>query len=193
MRVGRGIGSGKGKTGGRGGKGQKARSGVAINGFEGGQMPLHRACRSAASTTSSASRLQRGRSRPHAGLRSTPASSTPRPSSTPRRWSAGVIRRVGRRALCSAGEIEGQAHVRSRRRLQGAIEARSRRRAARSSSRRPRSLKPDKARKATPAAVPVPGRIRNPAGCRKPTFAGRTFGPRSERIWHRQPNNLQPI
>src|ERR1700709_67841 len=41
MRVGRGIGSGKGKTSGRGGKGQTARSGVAINGFEGGQMPLH--------------------------------------------------------------------------------------------------------------------------------------------------------
>src|ERR1041384_5832823 len=42
MRVGRGIGSGMGKTGGRGGKGQTARSGVAIKGFEGGQMPLHR-------------------------------------------------------------------------------------------------------------------------------------------------------
>ncbi len=41
MRVGRGIGSGKGKTGGRGQKGQKSRSGVAIKGFEGGQMPLH--------------------------------------------------------------------------------------------------------------------------------------------------------
>ena len=41
-RVGRGIGSGKGKTGGRGQKGQKSRSGVAIKGFEGGQMPLHR-------------------------------------------------------------------------------------------------------------------------------------------------------
>lgn len=40
-RVGRGIGSGKGKTGGRGQKGQKSRSGVSINGFEGGQMPLH--------------------------------------------------------------------------------------------------------------------------------------------------------
>jgi large subunit ribosomal protein L15 len=40
-RVGRGIGSGIGKTGGRGVKGQKSRSGVAINGFEGGQMPLH--------------------------------------------------------------------------------------------------------------------------------------------------------
>ena len=41
VRVGRGLGSGVGKTGGRGGKGQTARSGVAINGFEGGQMPLH--------------------------------------------------------------------------------------------------------------------------------------------------------
>ena len=42
IRVGRGIGSGKGKTGGRGVKGQKARTGVRIKGFEGGQMPLHR-------------------------------------------------------------------------------------------------------------------------------------------------------
>ena len=41
-RIGRGPGSGKGKTGGRGIKGQKSRSGVAINGYEGGQMPLHR-------------------------------------------------------------------------------------------------------------------------------------------------------
>jgi len=41
-RVGRGIGSGKGKTGGRGVKGQKSRTGVSIKGFEGGQMPLHR-------------------------------------------------------------------------------------------------------------------------------------------------------
>ncbi|WP_119462819.1 50S ribosomal protein L15 [Rhodospirillaceae bacterium SYSU D60014] len=42
MRVGRGIGSGKGKTGGRGVKGQTSRTGVALNGYEGGQMPLHR-------------------------------------------------------------------------------------------------------------------------------------------------------
>lgn len=41
VRVGRGIGSGKGKTGGRGVKGQKSRSGVAIKGYEGGQMPIH--------------------------------------------------------------------------------------------------------------------------------------------------------
>src|SRR6187399_3761501 len=42
FRIGRGIGSGAGKTGGRGGKGQTARSGVRIKGFEGGQMPIHR-------------------------------------------------------------------------------------------------------------------------------------------------------
>src|SRR6185437_10944703 len=42
VRIGRGIGSGLGKQGGRGGKGQTARTGVAIGGFEGGQMPLHR-------------------------------------------------------------------------------------------------------------------------------------------------------
>ena len=42
VRVGRGIGSGKGKTSGRGGKGQTARTGVAMNGFEGGQMPIYR-------------------------------------------------------------------------------------------------------------------------------------------------------
>ena len=42
FKIGRGIGSGKGKTGGRGGKGQTARSGVRIKGFEGGQMPMHR-------------------------------------------------------------------------------------------------------------------------------------------------------
>ncbi len=42
MRVGRGIGSGKGKTAGRGVKGQKSRTGVSVKGFEGGQMPIHR-------------------------------------------------------------------------------------------------------------------------------------------------------
>ena len=42
LRIGRGIGSGMGKTGGRGGKGQTARAGVRLRGFEGGQMPLHR-------------------------------------------------------------------------------------------------------------------------------------------------------
>ena len=79
MRVGRGIGSGKGKQAGRGGKGQTARSGVRIKGFEGGQMPLHRRLpkrgfnppRPARSTTRSISGAF--------SARSTPASST-RPS-----------------------------------------------------------------------------------------------------------------
>ena len=53
-RVGRGVGSGRGKTSGSGHKGQKARSGVSINGFEGGQMPIHRRLLSGASTTFSA-------------------------------------------------------------------------------------------------------------------------------------------
>lgn len=58
--VGRGIGSGKGKTAGRGGvKGQKARTGVAIKGFEGGQMPPSAACPSAVSTTTNTPRNMR--------------------------------------------------------------------------------------------------------------------------------------
>lgn len=52
-RVGRGIGSGKGKTSGAGQKGQKSRSGVAINGFEGGQMPVYRRLPKPASKTRS--------------------------------------------------------------------------------------------------------------------------------------------
>src|SRR6201990_2402123 len=58
FRIGRGIGSGTGKTGGRGGKGQTARSGVRIKGFEGGQMPLARSPpKRAFKTTKSAVKL----------------------------------------------------------------------------------------------------------------------------------------
>ena len=64
MRVGRGIGSGKGKTAGRGVKGQKARTGVAIKGFEGGQMPLHRRLPKRGFNNIFAKDLQRGRPRP---------------------------------------------------------------------------------------------------------------------------------
>ena len=68
MRIGRGIGSGKGKTGGRGGKGQTARTGVRIKGFEGGQMPLHRRLpKRGFSNTPFAMQAQRGQSRPRAG------------------------------------------------------------------------------------------------------------------------------
>ena len=65
MRVGRGIGSGKGKTAGRGVKGQKARTGVAIKGFEGGQMPLHRRLPKRGFNKPNATRAERGQSRPH--------------------------------------------------------------------------------------------------------------------------------
>lgn len=58
-RVGRGIGSGKGKTSGRGGKGQTARTGVALNGFEGGQTPCIEGCQSVASTTRFSARISR--------------------------------------------------------------------------------------------------------------------------------------
>ncbi len=67
IRVGRGIGSGKGKTGGRGGKGQTARSGVAINGFEGGQMPLHMRMPKRGFNAPNAQEVQCGAARPHAG------------------------------------------------------------------------------------------------------------------------------
>ena len=70
MRVGRGIGSGKGKTGGRGVKGQKARTGVAIKGFEGGQMPLHRRLPKRGFYNPFSTALQRSQSRAHsAGAR----------------------------------------------------------------------------------------------------------------------------
>jgi len=58
-RVGRGIGSGTGKTSGSGHKGQKARSGVSINGFEGGQMPITGGCQSVDSPTSSPRSMSR--------------------------------------------------------------------------------------------------------------------------------------
>ena len=85
-RIGRGIGSGMGKTGGRGGKGQTARSGVRIKGFEGGQMPLHRRLpkrgfKQHSSRASSTRSISAGCRR-----RSTPASSMPAPRSMRRRW-----------------------------------------------------------------------------------------------------------
>ena len=67
VRVGRGIGSGIGKTGGRGGKGQTARTGVAIGGFEGGQMPLHRRLPKRGFNKRNREGLQRDEPRPPAG------------------------------------------------------------------------------------------------------------------------------
>ena len=85
MRVGRGIGSGKGKTAGRGGKGQTARSGVRIKGFEGGQMPLHR--RLPKRGFNNIFRLEFAEiNLDRSSRRSTPSCSTPRTPSTPNRW-----------------------------------------------------------------------------------------------------------
>ncbi len=88
FRIGRGIGSGAGKTGGRGGKGQTARSGVRIKGFEGGQMPLHRRLpKRGFRNTKFQFEAERGEPRQGAGGDRRQAASTRRPRWTPRRWS----------------------------------------------------------------------------------------------------------
>ena len=132
MRVGRGIGSGKGKTGGRGVKGQTARSGVRIKGFEGGQMPLHRrlpkrgfnnTLRAQAATRSTSAGCRR---------RSTPASSTPgQPVDVEALVKAGMLRRAkdGVRLLGN-GELKAKVDFRGLRRVEVARSRRSRRPAA---------------------------------------------------------------
>ena len=110
MRIGRGIGSGKGKTGGRGGKGQTARSGVRIKGFEGGQMPLHRRLPKRGFNNIVRAEAQRGQSRPGAGGDRRRQARRRRRRSTPRRWStAGVLRRAkdGVRLL-GGGELKAK-------------------------------------------------------------------------------------
>ena len=96
IRIGRGIGSGKGKTGGRGGKGQTARSGVRIKGFEGGQMPLHRRLpkRGFRNTKLRSCKLNEvNLGRVQAAIDA--SCSTPAPRSTPRRLvKAGLMRRA---------------------------------------------------------------------------------------------------
>ena len=120
-RLGRGIGSGSGKTAGRGVKGQKARSGVAINGFEGGQMPLYRRLPKRGFNNIFAKNFTRRVARPHPDGDRRRASSTPRRRSTAEALiEAGVIRRAkdGVRLLVRR-RAEGQADLRRRRRLQG--------------------------------------------------------------------------
>ena len=122
IRVGRGIGSGKGKTGGRGVKGQKARSGVAVNGFEGGQMPLHRAPAEARLQQPVRAPGSRTRSISAASSRrSKPASSTPaRPVTIEALVAAGVISRQaqGRRQDPRRRRTQGQARLRGVRRVE---------------------------------------------------------------------------
>ena len=109
-RLGRGIGSGSGKTAGRGVKGQKARSGVAINGFEGGQMPLYRRLPKRGFNNIFAKEFVIVSLRPHPAGASMPRSSTPRRRSRSQALiKAGVIRRAkdGVRLLAD-GELKAK-------------------------------------------------------------------------------------
>ena len=121
-RVGRGIGSGKGKTSGRGGKGQTARTGVAINGFEGGQTPLHRRLPKRGFNNKI---FQQGLSRSSisggCSRRSTPASSSAEGTVDGAALvAAGVLRRAGDGVrLLAKGELTRGDHDRGRRRLEG--------------------------------------------------------------------------
>src|SRR5580700_4872070 len=98
-RIGRGIGSGKGKTGGRGGKGQTARSGVRIKGFEGGQMPLHRRLPKRGFKNVKFARKLNEVNLGKLRRRSTPERSMRRPRSTPRLWSRPASC-AGRKTAC---------------------------------------------------------------------------------------------
>ena len=123
IRVGRGIGSGKGKQAGRGGKGQTARSGVRIKGFEGGQMPLHRRLPKRGFTPPARLDLQRGQPGAH---------------------SEGDRRRQARRGRADHGREphEGRGRHASARRRQGSRRRRTDGQGELSKSRRrPRALR----------------------------------------------------
>ena len=180
MRVGRGIGSGKGKTAGRGVKGQKARSGVAIKGFEGGQMPLHRRLPKRGFTNISPRTTPRSASTA-SRRRSMPASSSAKTvDGRGAGQAAGVIKRAkdGVRLLGN-GELEAPARVRGRRRLEAGASRRSRRPAARS----------------MPLARPNGASERRQRRSRR---ARRRRRPHESALaqrgtWHRRPNSLPPI
>ena len=125
VRIGRGIGSGMGKTGGRGGKGQTARSGVAIKGFEGGQMPLHRRLpKRGFRNTPFAVKLNEINSA-RCRRRSMPASSMPAaPIDVAALVKAGLMRREkGGVKLLGSGEFKTKAEFSVYRASKSAIEA----------------------------------------------------------------------
>ena len=143
FRIGRGIGSGAGKTGGRGGKGQTARSGVRIKGFEGGQMPLHRRLpKRGFRNTAFQLAAERGQSRQGAGGDRRQAARRGRAVDAAALVKAGVLRRAkdGVRLLGN-GEIKAKVEFRGVRRLRSRRSARSRRPAARSRISGSRSVK----------------------------------------------------
>ena len=138
MRVGRGIGSGKGKQAGRGGKGQTARSGVRIKGFEGGQMPLHRRLPKRGFVNPSASdinevNLGRVQAALDAGKLDAADAGDDRGAGRGRRLRAGARRREDSRQ----GRTDGQAFLRGASGPRRARSPRSRKRAAASSCCRP--------------------------------------------------------
>ena len=111
MRVGRGIGSGKGKTGGRGVKGQKARTGVAVKGFEGGQMPLYRRLPKRGFWNPFSKDLQRGQPRPHPGGRRRQQARRLGSRSPSRRWSPPAWSRKPRDGVKILGDGELKAKL----------------------------------------------------------------------------------
>ena len=114
MRIGRGPGSGKGKTGGRGVKGQKARSGVAIAGFEGGQMPLHMRMPKRGFNKPDRQGLRRGEPRRLEQAIDAGKLEAGRAIDAAALVEAGVIRRAqGRREAARQGRAEGEANLRS--------------------------------------------------------------------------------
>ena len=123
-RLGRGIGSGLGKTSGKGVKGQKARTGVAIKGFEGGQMPLHRRLPKRGFNNIFAKNFNElNLGRIQAAVDCGPAG---RQEADHRRGAAGGGAdppRQGRRAPARPWRDQGQAGLRGYRRLRGAIKA----------------------------------------------------------------------
>ena len=146
-RLGRGLGSGKGKTGGRGGKGQKGRSGVRIGGFEGGQMPLHRRLPKRGFNSMDTTRFNEvNLGRLQAAIDSGRIDAT-KPIDVGALVAAGMIRReLDGVRLLAKGELKSKLTVSVRGASAGAVEAvkrpvapsRSCRRPIRPTSRRPR-------------------------------------------------------
>ena len=134
-RVGRGIGSGKGKTSARGGKGQTARSGVALNGFEGGQTPLHRRLPKRGLTTRCSARISTSSISAACNRRSTAGKlKAERHVDGAALVAAGVLRRYGDGVrLLAKGELRRRAHDRGRGGVEGGGRGGRESRAARSS------------------------------------------------------------
>jgi large subunit ribosomal protein L15 len=203
MRVGRGIGSGKGKTGGRGVQGPEARSGVRIKGFEGGQMPMHRRLpkrgfnniRSRAISTRSTSGAS--------SRRSMPASSTRPAGHVEALVAAGVCSRRATASRSSAiGELKAKLTFEVAGASKSAVAAIERpavasRLPARTLAQAHEGLTPSgrcRTRRRGPCGLRRAGRFADvllPRGAFRVDLSAPD--PLWEGPWHRQPNNLRPI